>query len=364
MTISIATPLNHSVAKALNNEKKNGNIQILRGLAALWVVIYHCSFMMINHIDELSAFGRFMFHGFVGVDIFFIISGYIISASLDKINVADRLAWKDFAIRRVIRIAPMYYIVTLVFSIFIFLYPHLFKTSKIDLESLVFSLAFWPHYNWQGNIYPILGVGWTLNYEIFFYISSALFGWLFHKKGIPIMAGSFLLLAILGSIFSTQKNAAIATYTNPIILEFCFGCLIFRLNKCRMANGKVLFILAITSGLFLSTLNWPQDGWYRVIAFGIPSFLLVYSATCSSPWKIFPSKALLYIGDISYSMYLIHQLTIVAIAKLLMPYWELSALNTSLYFVTSLAVVIIFSSIVYRIERGSYRILSTALLSK
>jgi peptidoglycan/LPS O-acetylase OafA/YrhL len=127
------------------------NIQALRAIAALSVVLYH--------IDIIGI-------GSSGVDIFFVISGFVIAKSGSNVDAVQ------FYSRRLFRIVPIYWIGTiLVFGIAI-VAPHLLKHTDADLADLIRSLIFIPYLKSSGLAQPVLFLGWTLNYEMFFIRST------------------------------------------------------------------------------------------------------------------------------------------------------------------------------------------------
>src|SRR5882672_247790 len=122
------------------------SVQALRALAALCVVVYHVDFV-----------GR----GAFGVDIFFVISGFIIC----HVTAKDH---DGFLRKRLIRIVPLYWAGTLCLYCLGLVAPRLLQ-SEPTLSGLVNSLLFIPYAKEGGRVYPILFLGWTLNYEMFFY---------------------------------------------------------------------------------------------------------------------------------------------------------------------------------------------------
>ncbi len=125
------------------------SIQTLRALAALSVLFYH---------ESSTKFTV----GAVGVDIFFVISGFIMG------TIGYRETPLDFMMKRIIRIVPLYWLVTAAVCL-VSLIPGVFHQFSCDLPSLLQSLFFIPYVNQAGHIEPLMVPGWTLNYEMFFY---------------------------------------------------------------------------------------------------------------------------------------------------------------------------------------------------
>lgn len=137
------------------------SIQALRGLAALFVVFQHVRFL---------NFGAF------GVDIFFCISGFMIMFTTEK-------STKYFFRKRLVRILPLYYLMTLGTYLSLLLFPSMFQQTRHDFSYLVKSLLFIPFDIGSGAIQPLVRIGWTINCEMLFYL--LFFHCLSHQHEIP-----------------------------------------------------------------------------------------------------------------------------------------------------------------------------------
>jgi exopolysaccharide production protein ExoZ len=184
------------------------SIQFLRGVAALGVLGFHAA----------SRAGGSFGVGAAGVDIFFVISGFIMWV------VTSRRTPKpgQFLARRAERIVPLYWLVTLATATAAILAPSAFPAMRPTASHVVQSLFFIPHRDPTGLIAPLIVPGWTLNYEIFFYLLFA--GSLMAPARLRVWLVSGVLAALvalrpLGDI----TNSAWATYTDPILLEFAAG---------------------------------------------------------------------------------------------------------------------------------------------
>lgn len=254
---------------------KLNSIQVLRALAVLMVVAFHFN-------DNLQA-------GRGGVDLFFVISGFIMATVMP-----GKQAWPFFK-ARLRRIIPTYWAAM---ALLFLLHPHV-----PDMARLVSSLFLVPGTSFI--LYP----AWTLVFEFTFYLGC----------GLVLAWGRWALLLIPAAflIQSAWPNDATAVATSPLMLEFAAGVLIAFLPK---RHGWA-FIAA-------SAIGWlALYGHHRVISYGIPSALLVYGALGLEPkfanWR-FP----VLIGDASYSIYLTHWIFVP-----LLPnggWWLLSAYGTVL----------------------------------
>ena len=140
-------------------DKRFYGIQVLRGITALFIVLEHI---------------RFLNCGAFGVDIFFCISGFMIMFSTQKDT-------SHFLSKRLIRILPLYYLMTLSTFFLLLLFPNLFATSTPKIEYLVKSLLFLPFDIGDGAIQPLMRVGWTIQCEIFFYLLFRFSLWISHR---------------------------------------------------------------------------------------------------------------------------------------------------------------------------------------
>jgi len=131
----------------------------LRAIAVLAVLIYHAQF---NFSGQLFFNG-----GFIGVDIFFVISGFVMVIS-PRFLVTSEDGWKIFLKKRILRIVPLYWAATTFKLVVILFISSLVLHAKLDWLVIFKSYFFLPSHNLDGEIKPFLGVGWTLVFEMFF----------------------------------------------------------------------------------------------------------------------------------------------------------------------------------------------------
>ena len=252
------------------------NIQFLRFIAALLVVITHIT---LYFGDKISGTGRddYWHKGMIGVDIFFVISGFVMGVSGHKF-MTEVNGWWGFLKRRIIRVVPLYWFATSLKVIAAVAFPKLAAHSYLAISYLISCYFFIPSPNADGEMLPILTVGWTLNYEMFFYMvfSLALF---FRLK--PIVFVSLVFLGLIG--IAQFRESHWWGYTSlfwPLLLEFVFGMIIAKyvgiLSKVRAQYAW--FVLAATTIYIFFQNDINLD--YRYIYWGIPAFLIVLSAVC------------------------------------------------------------------------------------
>ncbi len=276
------------------HENHFNNIQALRGIAALFVLLEHV---------------RFLNCGAFGVDIFFSISGFMIMFSTHE----DK---KGFLPKRLIRILPLYYLMTIGTYALLLVFPSMFEQTKATLSFLVKSLLFIPFDIGNGVIQPLMRVGWTVNCEIFFYLIFALCKRISHRFRGLLCSVVLLLIVVMGQAFSPD-NAVITFYSQPVMLEFALGILLYYLvwgiyekHATKPLPSFCPAICLITaSALFIILAATKQHanilGYGRLILWGLPSAVIVLCAFISNLYLEMP-KILVWVGNMSFSLYLIH----------------------------------------------------------
>lgn len=193
------------------------SIQYLRFIAATMVVLFHATQAL--HRDFSSeALPRFL-QGARGVDIFFVISGFIIVYVSRHANYDG---W-TFLARRFARVAPPYYLASVAMLAVALFIPQVLQSTTLTWPHTIASFLFIPWDNpGTASAFPLLQVGWTLNAEMQFYaIFAAVF---FLPSGLRAMAASCVILAIvLVGLLVNPGNQTLAAWTNPILIEFIFG---------------------------------------------------------------------------------------------------------------------------------------------
>jgi len=315
------------------------NLQVLRALAALLVVFYHYHF-----------YGLYV--GAFGVDIFFVISGFIISFVISKTS-------DDFFKKRLIRIIPMYYLVTVFLIVLWLIRPGFFHNVYVDATTIIKSLFFIPYTIGDGG--PILSSGWTLNYEMYFYLIVSFF--LFVTKDARktlFFSILFLLGVCVYKILSSSGNRYILFYGNSCVTEFIFGILLFFINeKIKPKPGKSSFIMMIAGILSFAVMVYCSYHHYTkfpLISFSIPAFIITgYFIFSDGSWKeesrIY--KWLYRMGNASYTMYLIHPFIIYIPPRLINVFIKIkNPVFLTAELILSIGLVCVASDIVHRkIER-------------
>jgi exopolysaccharide production protein ExoZ len=305
---------------ATSASSKLFSVQYLRAVAALMVAYLHLLEQAPDHYrlvlfpETVLAYGRLK----AGVDIFFVISGFIMLVTSRKMSP------RQFAVRRIIRIVPMYWLITLSFAAMVWIQPVFFPRTVQNLEYLVKSLLFIPFVNagYDGNTLPLLAPGWTLNFEMYFYAIFAII--LFAKPRYRLLLNGLVFIGLLltREFTDLSNNTVIAFYTRPQIFEFWCGMLIGEAYLKRILQIRPsLCFAAVAIGFLALLFNWHvvspiTDPWSdTTLAYLIPAALIVlgtvaYESTVRSDK---PKRLLTLLGDASYSIYLCHPLLLGAV---------------------------------------------------
>ena len=281
------------------------NIQILRFFAAAAVLTGHAGDLFIPGANQFRAIPWS-----AGVDIFFVISGFVMTY-LTQGQFGRAGASRTFLVRRIIRIAPPYWLFTMLMVATVLLFGGHVKNTTLDPAVAVTSFLFIPWPRADGQLNPLLSQGWTLNYEAFFYLAFA--SALFFRRGLWWLVAAFLLLA---SLHFTIPDAwfALKFWTNPIILEFVggigLGLLFLRGWRLPFWGGPAL--AAVAAAVFIGTGAMEPGLVRRIVHIGLPALLLCASlALAQEPRSTGPlRRALVAGGDSSYTLYLSHTFTL------------------------------------------------------
>lgn len=295
------------------------SIQVLRGLACVAVVLSHAMAkakdQILFELPEVFDFNyNIIIFGHFGVDLFFVLSGFIIFLIHGNDFSQPKLI-KPFIYSRISRVVPIYWLLTCLSLLLLFYMPELFKhRSELELSWVISSFFFIPSSTSYGVDTPLLGVGWTLNYEIFFYALFALC--LFFKKKYVLYFFSMYSLLIL--CFADYDQKTTTSYKelilSPLIIEFIFGMiagLIYLNFKTALNKVKWLSLLFALSLLLYSIFNIPHTYIDRVFLWGLGSlFLVLYCSVINMRVDTHIKSIAVKLGDMSYSAYLLQVFTL------------------------------------------------------
>ena len=332
------------------------SVQLLRAIAAVSVVAFHTPFF--------APIGSW------GVTLFFVISGFIMCYVTEK-------SGSHFLQKRILRIVPLYWAGTVcVFGVAVAA-PGLVQNTTGDIGDLVKSLLFIPFYKGQ-TIQPVLFLGWTLNFEMFFYLLFAFSLKLSHRYRALSCSAILLAIAACGQLFRFD-SVFLQFYSQPIILDFIFGMICYALlvSIARRRTGPsslparlawtlvgaaFLVSMPLSIGLpLVATSGTPTaNGGIILAALASLSFcFFVYGlAGTSLP------RPIVLIGDASYSLYLFHPYVIQLFAK---AFKSFDANDTGAHLLAVVAIVLccVLSVTLYRyVERPVTRYLREKLIGE
>lgn len=326
--------------------KKLNSIQYLRGMAALLVVIFHAELKVMRISSPGIEWRSFLE---AGVDLFFIISGFVMA----YIYYNRKFDVIEFLRSRFVRIVPLYWIYTTAALVVYWIIPSLVNSSggSTSILKSYFLLPTEEKYLVQN--------GWTLSFELFFYLIFAC-GCLTFKFGKKVGFASFIVSFLVYCVLlvsSAQLSKSGFIWFDLIVVEFFLGIVAFYIYRNFSIDYKVI---AIMLALAVGTLFLFQSGYHRLFSYGAPMFFILISfLLLEKKGKFqFENKYLLLLGNSSYSLYLSHAFTI-AISGIVLKFAIPRGPESHLIFILSIFFLVTSSVLVGLL---SYKFLETPLL--
>lgn len=308
-------------------KEKLDSLQIVRAVAALLVLFAHIDIFSNAVLNSGFLFGIFRLGGGAGVDLFFVLSGFIITF-IHRQDIGKKAKSVSYLIKRFARIYPAYWAVNLIIIPLHFLFPQFGAGDETQLNKIIDSLLLLPQMN-----APIVHAAWSLTNEVYFYLIFSLLIFIGFRKLLPL-----LILIIIGTslesffslrgtdIFPDPYVKLIFSYYN---IEFLLGCLgaylvtkyKIKQRKTLLLSGIIIFLLMVVYEKFKGDVES-----LRVYVYGIPSFFIITALSSYElnklikiPDRWFP-KLLVFLGDASFSIYITHQLLISGIGRTLLSF--------------------------------------------
>lgn len=328
-------------------------LQALRAVAAFMVAVHHVQFdaTLLAQKTGGSFSPSSVLPWMAGVDIFFVVSGFImVHASADLFD--RRGGARLFMARRLARIVPLYWAVTTLFLIVGLVLPGALNSGVPDLAQIAGSYLFWPVVSTVGLVQPVYSLGWTLNYEMLFY---ALFG-----AGL-LLPGRWSLPAVtlvLAGLVAAEGLAGplplpFGFWGLPIVLEFAVGMGLAVLWRRGFRLGLGLRLLVALVGLAIllvaATQVGPRVPWSILAWHGSAATLLVLAATSGAATATEPTvivRALARLGDASYALYLVHPFMIRGLREL---FARIGLGSPMLFIAAGLAASVAAALVVHRV---------------
>jgi exopolysaccharide production protein ExoZ len=315
-------------------------VQALRALAATLVLAGHTlsNISRVAVATGAAAPAAIRLPGGSGVDLFFAISGFIMVVSAERLFGSSSAA-RVFLARRAIRLIPLYWLATLAYIAILLAGSHGYGGNL--LKATVTSLAFIPYptygFDASGNVYPLYTLGWTLNYEVFFYMLFSVFIVLPRNQAIRALVATLLGFALMGQLVAL-RSVPLHFWTQPIIVEFAFGLCIGALWRSPLTLGPVVRGVLVCMAIVILSLDpfnlthvasgaSTPDDFRRVLGWGVPAAALLLAAVHydkGSHSRSGTMQVFSFLGDCSYSLYLVHPFALLFLVKL-WEHWQLGA---------------------------------------
>ena len=291
-------------------------VQVLRALAAGCIALHHAQW----DAEALQSRSGHAFHAWnpipwsAGVDIFFVISGLIM------VHTSRRLFAKPggprlFLTRRIARIVPLYWATITLYVGMELLAPSYLNQNYIAPWFVAASYLFIPAARPDSIVQPVYELGWTLNYEMLFYLLFAVAIMLPLRWAAAALLATLAALVIVGQIEAPLPEP-FAFWTNPILIEFAFGVTIglMCVSGIRL-RGLVRAGLVVTGlAALLLAATFPKATWeLRPLVYGLPAALIVGAAALATSSSRRDSKLARWgaaAGDASFALYLLHPFVI------------------------------------------------------
>jgi peptidoglycan/LPS O-acetylase OafA/YrhL len=322
------------------------SIQWLRALAALAIAVHHALHEAAQAARAPSLQGILPLEA--GVDLFFVISGFVmVHASRDLFG--SRASVLPFLRRRLARIAPIYWVATALFLALTALGLVGGGRPPPTLGEIAASFAFVPYLRPDGNLQPTYSLGWTLNYEMLFYLLFALVLPLPRERAVPALVVILMALVAIGQVVPASLTAP-WFWTRSIILEFGFGMLIgqMALSGVRPTRPMAAGLAVASLGLLVLGRLQPALLPDRALLYGLPAALLVMAALAIEDVdRRQPAvRFMTGLGDASYALYLLHPFALRGLAVAAGP--ALAGVSPLLFVALGVTLACVAAMIVWR----------------
>lgn len=303
-------------------------VQALRAAAALVVAVHHVTYDAVSFGAGGGRLAAAIGHTMpwqAGVDVFFVISGFVMLHASEPLFGRGTAGIRIFGARRIARIVPLYWTATTLFLVAAATDPHAVHAMLGGAGYILASYAFVPIARPDGLYQPAFGLGWTLNYEMFFYLWFAVCLWLPSRRAVfALTAIPIGLVALVG--LGGVADGPLAFWGSPIILEFMLGVWIRALlPRVGPLPGRLRFGMVVLA-IAAFRADGTTIGLPEVLAWGFPAALLALAAVTGpeqplSRW----TAGWVKLGDASYALYLLHPFVL----RVLSLCWRRAGWNSS-----------------------------------
>lgn len=334
------------------------NVQALRGVAVLAVVFFHLIIIEKRYGGSDTVLPYWFEFGMFGVDLFFVISGFVMVTVTQGKFQNPRQAGL-FLYHRVSRIYPLYWVYTTLALLVFLIMPGWVNSSQGGRVDVLASYLLLPD-----ELLPLVQVGWTLIHEMYFYLVFFVLMLILPERFLFIgLLVWGVVIAIFGRSFGSPTYNLVF---HPLTVEFIVGCLLavhYHKSRAVKLNGLVLVIIACLGMVaailgyanFQAQTGFPPEGWWRVLYYGIPAVLIVFCITHAERNEVVLPNFLIQVGNASYSIYLSHLFTINVVGRL----WQIVAVDSV---VDNVFALLVAFGLVLLVGFLSYRLIEIPLL--
>lgn len=318
--------------------RKNLNlIQFSRALVPLLVLLFHANEFMIAYFN-VNVLGFAVYTASGGVNYFFALSGFMVYYLYHK-KFGNLQALKDFLYKRFIRIFPVYWIITLCILPIYFVFPGFGNGTEREVAKIITSLLLMPT-----GMEPILGVAWSLVHTVYFYFMFSLF-FLKNKIMINVFHVVWAVISLLFSIGILSNSHYLINFLfnfNNIIFILGVACAYLVLKVNLNYYVSMLFVVLGVSGFPLAWFNskylWVDVSLQVMTSFA-SVFLIIGLASIDLQKEIKIPRFAKYLGDASFSIYLIHKVALSVICRILSLF-----LFFSIHYIVAEMIIIVFAA--------------------
>lgn len=279
-------------------------LEAMRGMAACWVLLHHAAQAARDFAGPLPTWAKLLHNGYLGVDFFFVLSGFIIATSSQQLMTSGR-GWRDYASARMVRIYVPYLPIGVAMLSLYALFPGVSQGTRTDI-GLLTSLTLLP-----SSAPPALSVAWTLVHEVLFY---ALFSLFFVSRRALVALLAVWAAAIVAVWATKTELSRAATYLlSPLNLCFILGVLL-AWSPRRQVSGVLGVSLGCVGSVLVGSQALSAEPSRLLVAVGFGAMLMAGCSTWAS--RVSPGRVLLALGAASYSIYLVHNPVISVLARL------------------------------------------------
>jgi exopolysaccharide production protein ExoZ len=304
-----------------SNKHRLVSIQVCRGLAAIFVVLAHLHNVELKYF-RTNIMGIFQY-GVLGVDLFFVISGIVISAvTVGKFS--NRRYARTFLYHRLARIYPVYWIYSAIVLVAFLYNPLWINAGSGHRVSILASFLLIPT-----NLAMLVMQGWTLSFELYFYFIFFLLLFFVPERRAPFFLAVWGVSISIASLILVPAQPILGLITSPSVFEFLAGCVIFHLYRRGTLRPTAGFVLIPVAFIWLAMIMawstyhhgsnqiWIEHTpWIRLGLYGsFSSILLLGIVELERSGLIRFARPLSVIGDWSYSIYLSHLILLELIGR-------------------------------------------------